>query len=220
MRKLLRNNAYFFVPYVVMLLVAAILLVVMRKGEFLLWVNGLHTPVWDQFFTITDYLGEGLFYAAVLLVFLIVRIKYGIALLAAFAQVGLWVLLLKGVVFTHMDRPKLFFQNVVELNFVEGIRLHEHYSFPSGHTTTAFTLFCLLALLIERKNISLLFLVFAVLGGLSRIYLCQHFLMDVFAGSLLGCAISIGTYSLLNRQKWYNENEVLNGPIWKLFNRK
>lgn len=220
MRKLLTDNAFFFVPYAVMLVVAAVILSMISKGEFLLWVNGQHTPLWDQFFYLTNYLGEGLFYAVVLTLFLIVRLRYGIALLIAFAQVGAWVYFCKGVLFPHIVRPKLFFEGIAELHFVEGVRLHEYFSFPSGHTTTAFALFCMLALLIKRKEISLLFVVFAVLGGLSRVYLAQHFLMDVFAGSMLGCAISIGTYSYVNRQKWYNENEVLNGPIWKLFNRK
>lgn len=220
MRKILKDNAFFFVPYAVMLLVAGILLIANNKGEFLLWVNGQNTPLWDRFFYISNYLGEGIFYAVVLFLFLIVRLRYGIALLFAFAQVGLWVYFLKGVVFSHMVRPKLFFEGLADLHFVEGVHVHQHFSFPSGHTTTAFTLFCLLALLVKRKEISLLFVVFAVLGGLSRIYLAQHFLMDVFAGSILGCAISISTYSWVNRQKWYNENEVLNGPIWKLFNRK
>ena len=203
-----------------MLLVAAVLLFSMNKGELLLWVNGQHTPVWDQFFYLTNYLGEGIFYVVVLILFLIVRLRYGIALLMALAQVAAWVYFCKGVLFPHIVRPKLFFEGIAQLHFVEGVRIHEHFSFPSGHTTTAFALFCLLALMIERKEISLLFVVFAVLGGLSRIYLAQHFLMDVFAGSMLGCAISIGTYSYVSRQKWYNENEVLNGPIWKLFNRK
>jgi membrane-associated phospholipid phosphatase len=70
----------------------------------------------------------------------------------------------------------------------------EHYSFPSGHATTAMALFGLLAYFIYRhnsKNPYRKFILWAaailiLLVGFSRIYLGVHFLSDVLAGFILG----------------------------------
>ncbi|HEY4651419.1 MAG TPA: phosphatase PAP2 family protein, partial [Pontibacter sp.] len=71
----------------------------------------------------------------------------------------------------------------------------EHYSFPSGHATTAMALFGLLAYLYYRssrtkkhfrKIIVWAAVVLILLVGFSRIYLGVHFLSDVLAGYLLG----------------------------------
>ncbi|WP_162428495.1 phosphatase PAP2 family protein [Pontibacter pudoricolor] len=70
----------------------------------------------------------------------------------------------------------------------------EHYSFPSGHATTAMALFGLLAYFIYRHNRDKPYRKFIVwaaaililLVGFSRIYLGVHFLSDVLAGFILG----------------------------------
>ena len=70
----------------------------------------------------------------------------------------------------------------------------EHYSFPSGHATTAMALFALLAYFIYRHNknkpyrklIVWLAALIIILVGFSRIYLGVHFLSDVLAGFILG----------------------------------
>ena len=49
--------------------------------------------------------------------------------------------------------------------------------------------------------------VLAALGAYSRIYLSQHFAIDVFAGVLVGTLIPIICYAVLYRfedKKWYN----------------
>jgi membrane-associated phospholipid phosphatase len=70
----------------------------------------------------------------------------------------------------------------------------EHFSFPSGHATTAFALYGLLAYFLYRhydKSKNQHFYLWAafilsVLVGFSRIYLGVHYLSDVLAGFLLG----------------------------------
>lgn len=219
MRRHLRNNPYFFLPYAILLVITAITLAVVPKGDFLLAINSSHTPFWDGFFRFTNYMGEGIFLGLVLLTLLFVRLRYTVLGLICVVQMSFIVQFLKRQVF-DMPRPKAWFADTVDLYFVPGVDVYTKFSFPSGHTTTAFTLFCLLALISRQKQLGLVFLICAVLAGLARVYLSQHFLMDVFAGSILGCTISLVNYSLISSTKWYQQNTIMNSPITALFKRK
>lgn len=66
------------------------------------------------------------------------------------------------------------------------------YSFPSGHSATAFSFFVALALL--NPKYKLLFLASAILIVLSRIILLQHYLSDVAIGSAIGAFFAYGIY--------------------------
>ena len=74
------------------------------------------------------------------------------------------------------------------INFpvVEGVDLHSTLSFPSGHTSAAFAFCFAVALFCTRWWQKMLCLVVAIFCGYSRIYLSQHFLEDVLAGSVVG----------------------------------
>lgn len=60
----------------------------------------------------------------------------------------------------------------------------DHWSFPSGHTASAFALARVLAE--EYPDYKVLFYGGAVLVGLSRIYLDKHYISDVVAGAAIG----------------------------------
>jgi len=72
-------------------------------------------------------------------------------------------------------------------------------SFPSGHTTTAFSAFVGFCFLFPRYKI--LFLLLATLIAFSRVVLDVHYLSDVIMGALLG---TLTTYFLYI--KLYKEN--------------
>ena len=67
----------------------------------------------------------------------------------------------------------------------------DKFSFPSGHTAGAFVIFfCINSYL---PSISWIFLILAILVGISRIYLGVHYFTDVLFGILLGfIAFEIG----------------------------
>ncbi len=66
----------------------------------------------------------------------------------------------------------------------------DRFSFPSGHTMTAFAVCGTLAVLLPGSLA--FFLPAAILIGLSRIFLGLHYPTDVLVGALLGSAIGLG----------------------------
>jgi membrane-associated phospholipid phosphatase len=65
-------------------------------------------------------------------------------------------------------------------------------SFPSGHTTTAFTIAAVCGLLSGKRSLVILFIIVAGLAGLSRIVVGAHWPMDVLAGVFGGWLAAIG----------------------------
>jgi membrane-associated phospholipid phosphatase len=86
-------------------------------------------------------------------------------------------------------RPFPAFQKMgVKLNTVPGVEIHSYNTFPSGHTLTAFSILILSIVAFPKMPKiyqSFLFLL-AVLCGLSRIILVQHWPLDVAGGAFLG----------------------------------
>lgn len=63
------------------------------------------------------------------------------------------------------------------------------WSFPSGHTASAFA--GATAILIHSRRWGCVAIVYAILVGMSRMYLCVHWPTDVVAGALVGIAVAV-----------------------------
>ncbi|MCJ8013295.1 phosphatase PAP2 family protein [Paenibacillus sp. KQZ6P-2] len=68
------------------------------------------------------------------------------------------------------------------------------HSFPSGHTTAAFSL--AIPLILGHPEWICLFLPLSLLVGVSRIYLGLHYPSDVFAGAVIGTSVAAATVAL------------------------
>ncbi len=68
------------------------------------------------------------------------------------------------------------------------------YGIPSGHTQNSTALFFLIASWIHKGWAWLLAIVLVVLMGLSRIYLGDHFIIDVIGGLTIGLVILLGIF--------------------------
>jgi undecaprenyl-diphosphatase len=69
----------------------------------------------------------------------------------------------------------------------------DKFSFPSGHTMTAFSVYAVYSSLIPGSGV--LFLPIAILLGISRVFLGVHYPTDVVVGALLG--VGIGKMTVL-----------------------
>lgn len=65
------------------------------------------------------------------------------------------------------------------------------YSFPSGHTTAAFSI--AVTFILHEPLLMLFFLPYALLVGFSRMYLALHYPTDVLMGLCIGSGFAIGT---------------------------
>lgn len=197
MKKTLQQNFAFIIPYFLFLITVGILLSIYPKGDVHLLINQYRFDFCDYFFFCATYIGDGI--AVVSLTLLLCFVKYRYAILVAVSNIiaALITQTLKHTLFSDVVRPKKFFEGIAELNFVPWAENYFYNSFPSGHTTSAFATFFCLALIIENRFLKFLMFVIALMIGFSRIYLSQHFLNDVYAGSLIGVIFSLLIYHYL-----------------------
>lgn len=165
-----------------------------NKTELHISMNYGHNYYFDQFFKYFTHAGDGLFAVGLIILLGVIyfkkyRWKLIILGLTTIILSGAITQSLKHLVFPDADRPIRFIGKKF-LSLVQGVEMNEFHSFPSGHTTTAFALFCILSYVFAAKNKSLqiAFLLAAILAGYSRIYLSQHFLEDVITGAFIGTA--------------------------------
>ncbi|PWT78745.1 MAG: hypothetical protein C5B59_01155 [Bacteroidetes bacterium] len=175
-----------------LLLSGLIFLLVTSKGQGFLYINSFHTKPLDSFFIAYTNLGDGIFTILIVLFLLATRrFDYAWQILAAFLISGLIVQILKNTVYS--PRPREFFANQ-HIYLLDGITLSGTSSFPSGHTATIFALATLLSFFTRNKWISLLYLLLAISVGYSRIYLSQHFPLDVWTGACIGVFTALAVY--------------------------
>lgn len=101
---------------------------------------------------------------------------------------------LKRLVFAPSPRPMAVIK-WSETLLPEGLEVPLQFAFPSGHTTTAFVFFTLLALHFKKISVQILAAIAVIGVGLSRVYLMAHWIPDVMAGGVLGLVIAL----LVNR---------------------
>jgi membrane-associated phospholipid phosphatase len=194
LKKILSNNKIYFSIYILFLISGLTLFLSLGKSESFILLNSFHTEALNQFFIYFTYVGDGLF-SVILGIFSIVIFKnkpYGLSILFSYAFAGIIAQSIKRMV--DSPRPKLYFVNGGYDQFIEGLKLYSQNSFPSGHTATAFAMFTVIALFVSNKNYQWLFLILAVGVGYSRVYLGQHFLLDILAGSFIGVLCGISAY--------------------------
>lgn len=187
------ENPWFTIPVLVFFVVVLVLALVVPYGQEILFFNAWRFEPFNSLFNWSTLLGEWHAYVAAGLVGLFWRFRYVLLIGVAGLLTTPLTYVLKEQFNT--DRPIRYFENQGQRDLVvvvPGVALNGgQTSFPSGHTTAAFTLYSLLASMSTRRKPvwGLGFAALAVLVGFSRIFLVQHFLADVVAGALLGLCI-------------------------------
>jgi len=177
---------YYIKGYIILLSIATFYGIIADKGHLVWLLNDFHAPLPDIFFKYITHVGDGIFILIVSACLIFFKYKYAIAGGLSYILSGIPVRILKDWLLNGRPRPKLYYNMDSALTGVEGVEIHLYNSFPSGHTASVFAFFCVLALYSTHKRWQLFYLLIAILVGISRIFLAQHFFEDVYAGSICG----------------------------------
>ncbi len=217
MLKRLSKLRCYFLTVSSVILAALIFNFCFSKTEGFLLFNQFHPNWLDVFFKYVTNLGDGLVSIAAAVILLLLRKKKkAMTLTLAYIYSGLLIQIAKRIF--HAPRPKYYFEQMMFQygHFVDGVRMHDQNSFPSGHTASAFAMATVLVLVFKKKNISLFCLFMAILIGYSRIYLAQHFLIDVIFGAIAGICCALISYHQVYDLKLFRSAKV--NKRYKKFN--
>ena len=212
-RQIIQKTATFWILYFIAFIAALVLLLVFSKATIHLWINRHNTPFADHFFVLATFIGNGIFSLLAAVVLSFFSLRKSLTVLSAWMISGLLVQLLKQFVFSSALRPVSYFRHLASLHLVDGVTLFTTQSFPSGHTASAFALFLCLAYFSDRRMLQGLFFALAFTVAYSRMYLSEHFLVDVTGGSVLGLGIAC-LFIYLFSGKW--SNFVPDRPVYHL----
>jgi len=203
--KTLKDNGLFYIPYLILLLALIPVLILFNKPDIHLWINHFNSDFSDWLFRHITFLGDGLFIIIPAVVLLFFSLRHFIFLVVSYFSTGLFAQILKRVFFDDVTRPSRYFHDKASLHLVDGVELLSGRSFPSGHATSAFALFLCFALISSNRYIKLACFILACLVAFSRVYLSQHFLIDIYTGSMIGTLGATGFYLVFyhDERKWY-----------------
>ena len=156
----------------------------------------------DQFFKWATWGAEGWVWIPYLSVAVILFKKDVKLIILNFLLSTLLTQIPKHFIWDTISRPIASGMPLNEIHTVPGVVMHAYNSFPSGHTATAFTLFLLTIYLFPTKRVFAIGATFAMICAYSRVYLGQHFPMDL-GGGMLVAVISM-QLSILIHQKITN----------------
>ena len=186
-----------------------VFLVIYGKEHSFLVINNNNHPAFDNVFRFWTYLGDGLIWIPLFLYVLIFKRDFFVAVLASLIICTVLTHFLKRVVFPGDFRPIVVLAEKVRV--IDGLKINRANSFPSGHTSTAFTLALLMAYVVRQNFVIFLFPIIAFFVGYSRVYLAQHFVTDVFAGMLVGIVsswLSLWVYEWYRMKKQLKKEEL------------
>lgn len=209
--EILKNNRWYLIPYLTIFLLCVGLLLSYDRATLHLSVNRYHTAFWDSYFRLVTQLGSGVVIIPLCLLTLCRSYRSFFVCVGSAVGASLVTQIGKRLIWTDSPRPSVFFRDLgYDLHIVDNVHLHSTHSFPSGHATGAFAIFTALALLSKKPFWKVFWLVLALTGSFSRIYLSQHFLVDITVGSLIGTTGAVLVYWWISQysQVWIDRSPL------------
>lgn len=200
--KTIKDNKTPLTIYFIVVFIGIIFLSTEQKIPLQIHINSYANDHLDSFFLIITKIAEGWGTVPIILYLLIKDWKKALFICICYGITAIIAVLLKNYTFGYNHRPF----GIPELNTLETYHWIKNYkmptslSFPSGHTTTAFSFAIVLSLVNKNKWFSIIFIVIASLVGLSRTLLSFHFLLDVVAGAIIGGLTSFILFVILKNR--------------------
>lgn len=193
--KVIQTNKSFYLSFAVLWFLGLYFQLTIAQFELSIFINRLHNTLLDWVMILATYAGDGIFLLIIGIIITALNRKLWLVTLLCLVVPSLLTQLLKHNVFENSHRPAILMAHIPELYYVKGVFMNQYNSFPSGHTTAAFSLYTLLALLFGHKKSGWAWAMIAALVALSRVYLLQHFWADIMAGSMLAVCVVTFIYT-------------------------
>ncbi len=219
MRLFFKHNGVYLSIYVFVLAVLGYILLTNGKVQIHKALNTNVGNIYiDTFFKYITYLGDGLVAFFIACIFLFINMRVSIYILISYLGAAIVSYILKHVVYNDIYRPHSTFEYFLheKLNEVEGVDIASFHSFPSGHALSAFALFFCLLFVTKQQRFKVMFFLLAFIASFSRIYLSQHWLIDVYVGSIIGVSFSLFFYTVFYHTSYFQK---LNTTLPKLLSR-
>jgi membrane-associated phospholipid phosphatase len=183
-------NYYFFVPFLLWVVLGCFLLFSFDSTALFSFINGHHYPFLDTLMELLNRLGEGWVITLLALCFFLLKPFRNSWFFMAAALSNILPALLTQLIKYQIDapRPMSLYDGQPWVHHLAHWDLLHNNSFPSGHTTGAFSLMCLLACVMPRRLrfLGILFFILALSVAYARVYLAAHFFLDIYIGSIIG----------------------------------
>ena len=188
------------------LLIAIVLFIlsyIFGRDVVFLWFNTNLGASADIFFSYFTHLADGWILIPYLIIIVGVYKKDLLFLVINFIFSTLLTQIPKQLIWPNINRPIASGIDLSKIHTVAGVEVHSFNSFPSGHTATAFTLFLVSVYFFPNKKVLLGAGLYAIICSYSRIYLGQHFPLDI-AGGIIAALLSVAI-SILIRKKLFKK---------------
>ena len=167
-------------------MISALFAILYGKHASFIFLHNQYNSALDHFFWTVTFLGNGFALIPIILICFLFRKDFLLPLLIGILICIIVTQFLKQVVYPEELRPAGLEIQHINVRRVLGLELNKTSSFPSGHTSQAFTLALLLVCLFKNRVWCFILPFIAFLVGYSRVYLGQHYVIDVCAGILVG----------------------------------
>jgi membrane-associated phospholipid phosphatase len=150
----------------------------------------------SSFFKYVTHIGDGVFAMILVFVLLFVNMRKAVFLFLAYIGSSLVTTVLKNFFYADYYRPYFMFHfyKREDLNLIDGVEILSNNSFPSGHSTSAFAIFFTLIFMTKNQALKLLYFFTACTAAFSRTYISQHWLVDIYIGSIIGVSFAVLCY--------------------------
>ncbi|WP_439698959.1 phosphatase PAP2 family protein [Mucilaginibacter sp. AW1-7] len=206
----------FFLLYLIVLCACLVIKLIYTREQIFFVVNGWNSPWADYIEPYMTDLGDGLTAVTLSLVFLLFSYRKFLLLASSYLLTGFVAQVIK--YFADAPRPSLYFKDQwAPVHTVKGVEILTYNSFPSGHTTSAFSAAVVLAYLATKKGWGIPALLIAILIGYSRMYLTEHFFEDVIGGSAIGVIVTVLWITWLENKQFIHTEKWRTGLIKTVF---
>jgi len=206
----------FFLLYLIVLCACLVIKLLYTREQIFFAVNGWNSPWADYIEPYMTDLGDGLTAVTLSLVFLLFSYRKFLLLASSYLLTGFVAQVIK--YFADAPRPSLYFKDQwAPVHTVKGVEILTYNSFPSGHTTSAFSAAVVLAYLATKKGWGIPALLMAILIGYSRMYLTEHFFEDVIGGSAIGVIVTVLWLTWLENKQFIHSEKWSTGLIKTVF---